>query len=355
MPHVPGLNEPVTLVGHPFATIGVGEQLRSHVAALDVVRVELRVADVFGHAARTDVAHTSLVAGREVGTLAAGTRIFHINADEVPAALERLDKQFGEGRNIIVPAWELPRFPRAWVPALRRFDAVWALSRFIQDGLSAVGVASTWVGQSVEPVGGFAQPLPPRRAYGIRESAFVLLTMLDLTSRAERKNPRAVLELMRRLRAVRPLADVQLVLKAKAGEADAAAWVAELGELPPEQVHVIATPLDATATRGLIAACDMFVSLHRAEGFGRGLGEAMALGRGGDGHGMVRQPGFHDGGDGAAGAASTDARAGGRLSARERTVLGGTGCGARAGAAAAAAGRSVPRARRGRRAGRSRR
>jgi hypothetical protein len=31
--------------------------------------------------------------------------------------------------------------------------------------------------------------------------------------------------------------------------------------------------------RSLIAASDCFVSLHRAEGFGRGLGEAMALGR----------------------------------------------------------------------------
>ena len=42
---------------------------------------------------------------------------------------------------------------------------------------------------------------------------------------------------------------------------------------------MIATPLDTLGVRSLINACDCLVSLHRAEGFGRGPGEAMALGR----------------------------------------------------------------------------
>jgi glycosyltransferase involved in cell wall biosynthesis len=42
---------------------------------------------------------------------------------------------------------------------------------------------------------------------------------------------------------------------------------------------VLAEPLSALETRSLINACDCFVSLHRAEGFGRGAGEAMFLGR----------------------------------------------------------------------------
>jgi hypothetical protein len=37
--------------------------------------------------------------------------------------------------------------------------------------------------------------------------------------------------------------------------------------------------MTAQETRSLINACDCFVSLHRAEGFGRGTGEAMFLGR----------------------------------------------------------------------------
>ena len=121
----------------------------------------------------------------------------------------------------------------------------------------------------------------PRRHFGMRESAFVLLHFFDLSSWASRKNPGAVLELFRRLRQAVPFADLQLVLKVKQGEFGAEDWarnfLAEHGV--SGQILLIDRPLDSEAVRGLIAACDCFVSLHRAEGFGRGLGEAMALGR----------------------------------------------------------------------------
>jgi hypothetical protein len=45
------------------------------------------------------------------------------------------------------------------------------------------------------------------------------------------------------------------------------------------EAHFLSKPLSALETKSLINACDCFVSLHRAEGFGRGTGEAMSLGR----------------------------------------------------------------------------
>ena len=117
----------------------------------------------------------------------------------------------------------------------------------------------------------------PRRYFGIRELAFVLLNFFDLSSYSSRKNPDAVLALLDRIRRDDPYRDVQLVLKAKNGERAAETWAATLADDP--QVKVISTPLDTQGVRSLMAACDCFVSLHRAEGFGRGLGEAMALGR----------------------------------------------------------------------------
>ncbi len=269
---------PVTLVGHPFATVGMGEQLRSHLRACLAVGLEPQVLDVFGHAARTDAEHLRLIEPRETRALGDGIRVFHLNGDEIERArwrLEELGQAFGGGHNVIVPAWELPRYPDAWAPGLRRFDEVWALSSFIADGLRAAGIDSVPIGQPVElPVG----YLLPRRHFGIRESAFVLLAALDLTSHAARKNPDAVLRLWAALRAEDPFADLQLVLKVKDGDAGADAWATELRTRAPEAV-VLGQPLSALATRSLIAACDCFVSLHRSEGFGRGLGEAMMLGR----------------------------------------------------------------------------
>ena len=268
---------PVTLVGHPFAPIGMGEQLRSHLSAARAVKLDAQVYDVFRSARRDDPAYRTLMDGAERAALPGGIRIFHINGDEIEAVLAAIEARgsvFAAGYNIIVPAWELPAYPPAWAALLGRFDEVWALSTFIEASLAAAGVASHLIGQSVEAPPG---ALLPRRFFGISESAFVLLTMFDLSSYARRKNPDAVLALFERICREQPLIDAQLVLKVKDGEAGAADWAARLADNP--RIRVIAQPLDGQAVRSLLSACDVFVSLHRAEGFGRGLGEAMLLGR----------------------------------------------------------------------------
>jgi hypothetical protein len=277
-PRLPTIDDvDVTIVGHPWAPIGMGEQMRSHIMAGRAMMLNQRVYDVFRYAQRTDAAHAQILEGLEVDVLPGGIRIFHINGDEVEpviAAIEARGGSFEDGYNIIVPAWELPTYPAAWAEKLKRFDEVWALSHFIAASLKASGLGSHYTGQAIEPLAG---PLLPRRHFGIRESAFVFLTFFDLSSYASRKNPFAVLEMFDRLRAERPYQDLQLVLKAKNGERGAEEWAASLPA--NSQIKVIATPLDTLGVRSLINCCDCLVSLHRSEGFGRGPGEAMALGR----------------------------------------------------------------------------
>ena len=267
----------VTFIGHPFAPIGMGEQMRSHIAACAAVQIDLRVYDIFRYAQRTDAAHFGLIGTREVTQAKGGIRVFHINGDEVDnaiAAFEARGDVFADSYNIVVPAWELPEYPRVWAEKLAKFDEIWALSAFVRDSLAAAGLASHMVGQSIETDPG---PKLPRRWFGIRESSFVLLHFFDVSSYAARKNPLAVLELFDRLRRADPFGDLQLVLKVKNIERGAEDAAGEFRNRPG--VKVIDTPLDSFGVRSLIAACDCFVSLHRSEGFGRGLGEAMALGR----------------------------------------------------------------------------
>ncbi len=272
---------PITLIGHPWAPIGMGEQLRSHIAALSALHMHHRVFDIYRYAQRTDTAHDAIIGDREIRDLPGGIRIFHINGDEVGPVLAAFAARggvFEDGRNIIIPAWELPEYPAVWADDLKRFDEVWAMSTFVQSSLRAAGIESRLIGQSVQPLPG---PTLPRRHFGIRESAFVLLNFFDLSSYASRKNPEAVLALFERIRRDDPYADVQLVLKAKEGERGAEAWAREWASTHggSGQMLVLDRPMDTLSVRSLISACDCFVSLHRAEGFGRGLGEAMALGR----------------------------------------------------------------------------
>ena len=266
----------ITVIGHPWAPIGMGEQLRSHVRAGLAMGLDVKVLDIFRYAQRTDRAHDALLDRLEVTTAPGGIRIFHVNGDEVErvlAAFAARGNDFAAGHNIIMPAWELPTYPAEWVPALQKFDEVWAISRFVHDSLAASGIKSHVIGQGVQfPL----MPFLPRRHFGIRESAFVLLHFFDMSSYAARKNPDAVQALFDRLRAENPFADLQLVLKVKEREAESD-WGAIFADDP--QIKVLSTPLDTQGVLSLINACDCFVSLHRAEGFGRGLGEAMALGR----------------------------------------------------------------------------
>lgn len=277
---MPAIEEPpIILIGHPFATIGMGEQLRSHIHACRSVDLPFKVIDIFRYASRSDPSHSSLMATYEVTSLPrGGIRIFHINGDEIETVLKTLDAQgnvFSDGYNVIVPAWELPVYPKEWVKGLRRFNEVWALSHFIANALAAVGVRSTYIGQPLEvPLGYFL----PRRYFGIRESAFVLLHFFDLSSYAGRKNPMAILAMFEAIRKRRPFADIQLVLKVKNGDQGAEDWLESIRSRLPEAVY-LGQPMNALETRSLINCCDCFASLHRAEGFGRGAGEAMFLGR----------------------------------------------------------------------------
>ena len=269
----------VVFVGHPFTSIGKGEELRSAFGAYRSLDPECRVLDVYRHAKREDEDHRALLAGAEADHLDAAVRVFHINGDEVEAVLSALEdrgEDLSAGRNVVVPAWELPKYPEIWVGALGRFDEVWAISRFVQDGLAASGIESHHVGQAVEMP---ARPFLPRRHFGIRASSFVFLTLLDLSSFSARKNPEAVIEMYRRLRRRHPFADMQLVVKVKNGDQDAKEWVEDnLDHAGPDLVFVDRR-LTTHEVQSLIAACDCFVSLHRSEGFGRGAAEAMWLGR----------------------------------------------------------------------------
>ncbi len=271
---------PTVFVGHPFAPIGKGEELRANLRALQYLDEPVQVLDVYGVAEKSDPDHLSLIESIETHRLTAqGNRIFHINGDEIDPVLRHLDargSRISRGRNIVVPAWELPEFPSVWVEQVKRFDEVWAISHFVRDALAKSGVESYYIGQSVDvPI----RPFLSRKHFGIRESAFVFLTFFDFSSYSARKNPWAVIEMFRRILADRPFDDIQLVLKVKGESSGAAQRFAESVDLPRDAFVVVNRVLNTFEQHSLLANCDCLASLHRSEGFGRGMGEAMRLGR----------------------------------------------------------------------------
>jgi hypothetical protein len=275
MPH----NVQITVASHPFASNGMGEQGRAGLRALRAVGLQPKSFDLFRYAARKDPDHRSLVLPLETQALPKGIRIFHINGDEVDTVIELLSEKgldFGSGYNVIVPAWELPRYPTIWAEKLKKFDEVWAISRFVETSLRHAGIVAHYVGQSVD-----ADRLAflPRKYFGIRESSFVLLNFFDTDSFSYRKNPGAVIRLYKRFCQVRPYDDLQLVLKIRSGDSDTSNLEGLIAEEIPQNVFLIQKHFETYEMRSLIAAADCLLSLHRSEGFGRGLAESMDLNR----------------------------------------------------------------------------
>jgi len=270
----------VTIVGYPFQPTGMAEHARSTFRAFRAAGVTPRLLNVAEDNAAPDPDLEGDFGPFLTGELGTGVNLFGVNGDEAERVIERVGgRAFEAGYNIAYPAWELAEYPKVWARTLERFDEIWAPSTFVQHALQ--GAVSRPVHHMPLPVDLKLSGFLGRRHFGIPEDAFVVLFFFDFLSFAARKNPEAVLKAFEIVAARRPEADLCLVIKSRAGvdaEAAQAELEARVAALAPRAM-TIGYELSDNEIKNLVRVCDVFVSLHRSEGFGRGMAEAMALGR----------------------------------------------------------------------------
>jgi glycosyltransferase involved in cell wall biosynthesis len=268
-------------VGHPYGVLGVGEYVRASAAAFAAAGIPFHIRNTYDWGEHLAEKHPDFAFWDQLTTgNPHRVNIFHINADEMAEARRHLGATFLAGRyNIASWHWELSRFPEAWLPALEGLDELWASSRFIQHALTErATVPVVWMPHPVEVrVRGESDVLMP----GLPEGVQLFLTMFDFTSFTSRKNPLGTVRAFLTAFPQGSRARVALVVKANgaaARPAEAKGFLS-LPELRDPRVIVVNEVLDRRRLIGLIRRCDCFVSLHRSEGFGRGIAEALLLGK----------------------------------------------------------------------------
>lgn len=182
--------------------------------------------------------------------------------------------------NVAWSIWELSVVPAEWASALHKMDAVIAESNFIRHaydfGLSGMKTIGAHYPFSLpEDVS------PDRKRFDLPADATIFFTSFDPFSDLVRKNPAAVVDAFERALGENPQAYLLLkVNNAKAnGEYHPAVESMMTRCQANSRIKVFAETLSYADVLSLYASCDVFVSLHRAEGFGLCLMEAMRLGK----------------------------------------------------------------------------
>ncbi len=242
----------IRLLGHPFTHIDTTEKYPSR-NAIDV-----------GLDHSTHGQHGNI-------------NLIHSNADEM-LTLETgaFKHRFGGRFNAAMWFWETADLPKRSRPAFDIVDELWVASTYQAD------VFGQYARVPVHVIG-LAADLPQRREvdrtrYEWRDNDLVFLFVYDALSSYGRKNPRLVMDSFVSAFAPR-FEDVRLVVK-----------VSNLNKFPASQkellglaerypaITVIDDYLKREEVMDLMAASDVYVSLHAAEGFGLTLLEAMAMG-----------------------------------------------------------------------------
>ena len=203
----------------------------------------------------------------------------HVNAPMLAYTLLRQRRTLLRGRRVVgYWAWELPTMPPDWHAGLRFVHEIWVPSRFAAAAIETIAPGRVRV---VPPPLGLLPPLPApldRLAFGLPETAVIVLVAFNLASSFERKNPLAAIAAFRAAFGNR--LDRLLVLKVGNPDhfpRDFAAIRAAVACVP--NIRIETRVLPAADHAALMAACDIVMSLHRSEGLGLVPAEAMLLGK----------------------------------------------------------------------------
>ncbi len=196
------------------------------------------------------------------------------NADEFPRALDALPREMTENcHRIGFWFWETEQLPGAYQSSTDLLDEVWVASDYVAEAIRTTFSKPVHICPiPLRP----PDPVPACRAdLGLPEG-FVFLFMFDFLSNIHRKNPIGLVEAF--CRAFRPGEGPTLVLKSINGQLSRGPFEA-VRAAAGGRVDVVTMDgyLPARERDALMSACDCYVSLHRSEGFGLTLAEAMAL------------------------------------------------------------------------------
>jgi glycosyltransferase involved in cell wall biosynthesis len=194
--------------------------------------------------------------------------IFHSGAPQTACLIRSMLPHVASSYRVAYWAWELPDPPRDWIGCDRNVSEIWTPSAFAKSALTPI------VGTPIEVVPHSIAAAPARKRSA--KAPFTVLAMADSRSSFSRKNPAGALEAFRK--AFGKSRSARLLLKLTGSPDELRDLQNSFGDFSGLNVEIIKSFLSPTALAALYRETDVLLSLHRAEGFGLPMLEAMAYG-----------------------------------------------------------------------------
>lgn len=268
------LQHGVNVIGYLRGELGIGESARLMIGALqaaDVPHSTVSIDQNLLSRQRPGDEPSGPTPSREVYD----TSLICVNADLTGVVAGTVPDLLSRSYRIGMWYWEVEDFP-AHHDAFAHVDEVWTATDFVRRAVEP---------HSPVPVRTVTPPLPQRGTVPTLTRADlglpdrpVFLFSFDFLSTAERKNPIGLIDAF--TTAFTPGEGPVLVIKSiNADKRQADAERLRLRAASEPDVVLMEDYLDAAGRDALVALCDVYVSLHRSEGLGLTMAEAMAWGK----------------------------------------------------------------------------
>jgi glycosyltransferase involved in cell wall biosynthesis len=263
----------VNLLGHFSSRGGVGEDVRAAVRVLETAGIDHVVCDIYPG---DSMGQEEVTTVSQDDQLPYAITMACMTAEATLLAARKLGAAaFADHHVVGFWPWELPELPAIWRHAYDLVDEIWASSAFTHAALSRSSPVPVHPMPMMVAVEGTDNQ--GRSAFGLPADRFLFGFAFDGLSSFARKAPYHCIEAFAR---AFPEGDepVGLVIKALRVKGDPQWEALARLAVADRRIHLVDRSLSRPALLDLWRTLDCFVSLHRSEGFGRNIAEAMCLG-----------------------------------------------------------------------------
>lgn len=268
----------VNLIGYAYGELGIGEDVRMAAKSLDAAGVPFTVFNFSpGEGVRQE---DSSIKDWVSDTFPYSINIVCLTAMEHLRLFSEYGSSIFHGRYTIgYWPWELHFWPSKWKHCFNLVDEVWASSSYIHTALAAASPKLSLLMPMAVSVPPVKEPKSTiRERFDIDKDAISFIFSFDGNSSLNRKNPLGVIAAFKEA-FPNGTENVLLIIKSMRIEsAGPAGLIVNQAAQHDRRIKIIDEMLTKNDVLSLYSACDCFVSLHRSEGFGRGIAEALLLG-----------------------------------------------------------------------------